>query len=326
MQFFENIQSEIVTRISNSSESLKIAVTWFTNHDLFDAIIKKLDNPNFHVEIIVLNDRINNKKEGVNFQKLIDKGANFYYCSTENMVHHKFCIIDNKNVMTGSYNWTYYAENRNWENIVVLNESEIVKGYVDEFEKIKAAHEKIINISEKQQLNLSVNTNDYLETDYLFQARTEEKKGNDLNAAKIYTEILRLDSKQQNILDARKEIVKKYNHQQFEVSPFEIGINYLNGYSVAIPAFVNLPYTSIKGGKTPTNHASSLQVTIQKNDYLATTILQFSIDHLKICPEGTEKLELTLTLNKEGILTVYCKELNGFNRTKIMTVDIKNHL
>jgi hypothetical protein len=326
MQLFSNIQSEIISKIFGSTDSLKIAVTWFTNHDLFDAVIKKLDTPGFQVDLIVLNDRINNKKEGVDFQKLVEKGANFYYCSTDNMVHHKFCIIDSKIVITGSYNWTYYAENRNWENIVILSEPEIVRDYIDEFEKVKLAHERVENVSEKQKLSLSMNTNDYLETDYLFQAKTEEKKGNDLNAAKIYTEILRLNNKQTEIVAARKEIVNKYNQQQFEVSPFEIGILYVSGYSMAIPAFVRLPFTAVKVGRTTTNDASSLQVTIQKNDYLTNTILQFSMDHLKVCPEGTEKLEITLILGQNGILTVNCRELIGYNRTKSLTVDIKNWL
>ena len=123
MQLFTNIQDELIKRINQSTDNLKIAVTWFTNHDLFDAVIKKLANPEYKVTLIVLNDRINNKQEGVNFQRLIESNGSFYYSSVENMVHHKFCIIDDKIVITGSYNWTYYAENRNWENIVILESS-----------------------------------------------------------------------------------------------------------------------------------------------------------------------------------------------------------
>ena len=94
MQLFKNIQDELIARIDMANQSLKIAVTWFTNHDLFNAILKKLNNPNFEVSLIVLNDKINNKREGVNFQHLINAKGNFYYSSVENMVHHKFCIID----------------------------------------------------------------------------------------------------------------------------------------------------------------------------------------------------------------------------------------
>lgn len=323
MQLFKNIQDELITRINEAKDSLKIAVTWFTNHDLFDAVVKKLDNPDFKVSLIVLNDRINNKKEGVNFQELIDNKGSFYYSSTNNMVHHKFCIIDDKTVITGSYNWTYYAENRNWENIVILDDSSIVKAYLEEFEKVILNHEPVENILSKQKFDLGINSNEYLTTDYTFQAKKEEQRGNDLAAAKIYTEILRINNKQPEIQKARTAVVQKINSQRFETCPFEIGILFRNGYAMAIPAFAPLPITVKKNGNTPVSNATSLQITIQKYDYLHQNILQFTLDNIKVAPADTPKVEHTMTVDQSGILTVHCVELNGYGRTKIMRVDLK---
>ena len=56
---FENIQNELLNKIEQSEKSLKIAVTWFTNRKLFNAILQKLTNQDFEVELIVQNDRIN---------------------------------------------------------------------------------------------------------------------------------------------------------------------------------------------------------------------------------------------------------------------------
>lgn len=308
---------------------MKIAVTWFTNHDIFNTILEKLKNPEFRVSLIVLNDRINNKKEGLNFQEFINSNGNFYYSDNNNMVHHKFCIIDDSTVITGSYNWTYYAENRNWENVVFIEKSEIVNGYIEEFEKIVNNHSKVENIEEVRQ-TIAESSNEYLNIDYTLQAKKEEKKGNDLAVAKIYTELIRLNNKKEEkekILKARKEIEKKYNNETFEVSPFEIGILYKNGYSQAIPAFEKLPFTVVKGGKTTTDNAKSLSVTIQKNDYnVPKTILNFSFKNLQPQPTGTEKIEHTLTLEKNGILTISCLELNGYGRKMIQKINIKNWL
>lgn len=323
MQHFENIQSELITQINEAKDSLKIAVTWFTNHDLFNAVVKKLDNPEFKVTLIVLNDRINNKREGVNFQELINKKGFFYYSDIENMVHHKFCIIDEKTVITGSYNWTYYAENRNWENIVVLNNIVTSKAYIKEFEKLIKSHKQVYNISEKQKMEFGINSNEYLTTDYILQAKKEEQKGNDLAVAKIYTEILRLNNKHPEIQKARTIIVQKINNQSFKICPFEIGIQFKNGYSMLIPAFAPLPITVKRNGKTPISNATSLQCTIQKYDYIHQHILQFTLDNLKIAPADTEKIEYTITVDQTGIMTVHCTELNGYGRTKTMKVDIK---
>ena len=158
MQYFNNIQNELIKAINNSNLSLKVAVTWFTNNDLYEAILKKIEtNKDFKLELIVLNDRINNKIEGVNFQNLINLGSEFYFSNVEKMVHHKFCIIDDEVIITGSYNWTYYAENRNWENIIFINDKEIVDGYIQEFNKLKQSHEKIENVSEKTLENVAIN-------------------------------------------------------------------------------------------------------------------------------------------------------------------------
>jgi PLD-like domain len=326
VQLFSNIQDELISRINQSTDSLRIAVTWFTNHDIFDAILKKLDNPEYQVDLIVLNDRINNKREGVDFQKLVNLKGNFYYSDSENMVHHKFCIIDSQTVITGSYNWTYYAENRNWENIVVLKDNEITLGFIQEFEKIKQRHVKVENVISKQKLDIGINSNEYLETDYSFQAKREEEKGNDFAVAKIYTEILKLNNKHSEIQKARTTIVDKINSLKFTTCPFEIGIHYKNGYSMAIPAFSVLPITVVKGGSTPVSDATSLQITIQKYDYIHTNILQFTLNNLKPCPIDTQKIEHTMTVNENGILRIVCRELNGFDRTKTLEVDLKKWL
>lgn len=326
MHLFNNIEFEIISAIKNAKSSLKIAVTWFTNHEIFNEVLTKLENPEFKVDLIVLNDRINNKREGLNFQKLIESNGNFYFSSNENMVHHKICIIDNSILITGSYNWTYYAENRNWENVVFIEEKEIVDGYIAEFDKIINHHLKVETVEKEQKTGAVVSSNDYLHTDYTLQAKIQEKKGNDLAVAKIYTEILKINSKQKEIVNARNEIVKKYNNETLKVSPFEIGILFKNGYTAIIPAYENLPFTAKKVGLTTTDNAKSLRVTIQKNDYIPRTIKQFSLSNLKPSPKGTQKIEHTLTLEQNGILTINCVELNGFGRTKTEKVDIKNWL
>lgn len=323
MQLFTNIQDELIARIHEAKSNLKIAVTWFTNHDLFNAVVKKLDDPEFKVILIVLNDSINNKKEGVNFQELIDKKGKFYYSGIDNMVHHKFCIIDNKTLVTGSYNWTYYAENRNWENIIILDNADIVKAFIEEFEKVIQSHEQVNNVSSSQKMDIGINSNEYLTTDYTFQAKKEEQRGNDLAVAKIYTEILRLNNKQPEIQNARAAVVQKINRQRFETCPFEIGIKFRNGYSMAIPAFATLPITVKRNGNTPISNTTSLQITIQKYDYIHQNILRFTMDNLKIAPADTPKIEHTITVDQTGIMTVHCLELNGYGRTKTMKADLK---
>ena len=48
---------------------------------------------------------------------------------------HKVAIIDGKIVITGSYNWTWSAEKRNDENVLVLMSRSLAEKYEKEFQR-----------------------------------------------------------------------------------------------------------------------------------------------------------------------------------------------
>lgn len=52
-------------------------------------------------------------------------------------MHHKFAIVDNRRVLTGSYNYTTTATKENYENLVVVEGDEVVRAFSREFERIK---------------------------------------------------------------------------------------------------------------------------------------------------------------------------------------------
>ncbi|KZC11861.1 PREDICTED: mitochondrial cardiolipin hydrolase [Dufourea novaeangliae] len=52
------------------------------------------------------------------------------------LMHHKFVIVDNEIVITGSVNWTMSAFFGNFENILVTNQPSIVLPFVEEFDKL----------------------------------------------------------------------------------------------------------------------------------------------------------------------------------------------
>ena len=51
-------------------------------------------------------------------------------------MHDKFAVIDNETVMTGSFNWTRTASERNYENIVMIKSAKIADKYIRAWEKI----------------------------------------------------------------------------------------------------------------------------------------------------------------------------------------------
>jgi phosphatidylserine/phosphatidylglycerophosphate/cardiolipin synthase-like enzyme len=49
-------------------------------------------------------------------------------------MHHKFVILDQQTVLTGSYNWTLESEDENHENLLILQDPHPVEAYTREFE------------------------------------------------------------------------------------------------------------------------------------------------------------------------------------------------
>ncbi|XP_067140961.1 mitochondrial cardiolipin hydrolase-like [Centruroides vittatus] len=56
--------------------------------------------------------------------------------SSKFLMHHKFAIIDKEIVITGTLNWTLKTLTHNHKNVVITNEENITKAYINEFERL----------------------------------------------------------------------------------------------------------------------------------------------------------------------------------------------
>jgi hypothetical protein len=134
-EHFENIREVILDNLKDAKKEIIIAMAWFTSHDIFELLLQKAEEIPIH--LIVINDDINNRLDGLDFQKLINKGGKFYFGLQETPMHNKFCLIDGQVLITGSYNYTYLADSINSENIVVFKgATDIIEGYRIQFFKL----------------------------------------------------------------------------------------------------------------------------------------------------------------------------------------------
>ena len=171
---FKNIRQRILNEIASAQISVQVAVAWFTNAELFEMLCKKATQ-GVKVELIVINDYINNRFDGLKFEELITSGGDFYFAKIEEPMHHKFCIIDKQVLLNGSYNWTYYAEEINRENFQIFrNCAPLIDDFEKEFNSIKGdlkKNEKIIPISiDYIDLYDLQNAKNYLAKDLLIYA------------------------------------------------------------------------------------------------------------------------------------------------------------
>jgi phosphatidylserine/phosphatidylglycerophosphate/cardiolipin synthase-like enzyme len=62
------------------------------------------------------------------------QGAELKKDNNSYSMHHKIFIIDNKTVITGSFNPSANADINNDENILIIHDKKIAKKYLEEFD------------------------------------------------------------------------------------------------------------------------------------------------------------------------------------------------
>lgn len=128
----DNCQENVLNELDSANKSIYFMTFSFTDKKIADKLIEK-------------------KKQGIDVVGVMEKGRinmwyNVYKYINESVtvvpdksgfnMHHKVFIVDNKTVITGSYNPTMSGNERNDENIIIINDKEIAKEYLEEFERL----------------------------------------------------------------------------------------------------------------------------------------------------------------------------------------------
>ena len=152
---FENIEQRIIQEINDAHYAIFVSVAWFTNKKLFNALLEKAKN-NCYVSIMIQLDEINSQC-GIDYSQIqVGRSECFQISTDAELLHDKFCVIDFRKIITGSYNWTYKAE-YNSENILIINDPSVATQYISRFEQQKAKFQES-SISQKSQSNSVSNT------------------------------------------------------------------------------------------------------------------------------------------------------------------------
>lgn len=134
---FENIADRIQSEIRGAQKSIFIAVAWFTNGNIFNELIEKA-KAGCNISLIISNDDVNTNSKN-NFALLEKHNSKCYKIGNGDteLMHNKFCVIDNSTVITGSYNWSYKAES-NFENVIIThNDTTLAEQFISEFNNIR---------------------------------------------------------------------------------------------------------------------------------------------------------------------------------------------
>jgi len=129
----DNVRAHIIEQIEQAEESIYFATFYFTSDPIADALIAAAERG---VKIIGVFEAENSEGYSV-YQDLAANGkVDVRLDTNEELMHHKYFIIDEASVITGSYNLTGSAETRNDENILILHDPVAAGQFHEDFKNI----------------------------------------------------------------------------------------------------------------------------------------------------------------------------------------------
>ena len=130
------------------------------------AIVEQIDNAKFEIliqaysftSVPIAKALINSHKRGVKIEAILDKSnvtgnySSATYLANNNIpvfidsihaiAHNKIMIIDKEIVITGSFNFTKAAEEKNAENLLIIKSKELAQTYMNNWTKHKQHSEE----------------------------------------------------------------------------------------------------------------------------------------------------------------------------------------
>lgn len=129
----DRCEKEVLEELEDSETSIYFMLFTITSDKIGDLLVEKSEN----IKVKGVIESFQKNVIGGEYWKI--KNFTTIY-NSEGVLHHKVFIIDNQTVITGSYNPTKSANERNDENILIIHDEDIALRYVEEFENIYKNH------------------------------------------------------------------------------------------------------------------------------------------------------------------------------------------
>ncbi len=129
----------IVKELTNAKSEVLVQAYSFTSKEIAKALVDA-NKRGVHTEIILDKSNVSAKYSAGDFTAHM--GIPTYIDVQHAIAHNKVIVIDREVVITGSFNFTKAAEEKNAENLVVLRSKELAKAYIENWQNHKAHSEK----------------------------------------------------------------------------------------------------------------------------------------------------------------------------------------
>lgn len=125
----------IETRLKNAQSNIRVLAFTYTADPQAKILI---DRHNAGIKVQGVFETRNTKGSGADFDMLKKAGLDVLEDGNCYVMHNKIYIIDDRTVITGSYNYTSNAEHDNDENLLIIDDPTLANWYNQEFDRIYA--------------------------------------------------------------------------------------------------------------------------------------------------------------------------------------------
>lgn len=129
----ESCRRAIIDHIHRCQNKMDICV--FTISD--NLIVREIEMCHRRgVRVRIISDNDKSYDKGSDIFELGRKGIPIKLDNEPDHMHHKFALFDQHYALTGSYNWTRSAADRNEENILITNDQQTIRSFQSKFDQL----------------------------------------------------------------------------------------------------------------------------------------------------------------------------------------------
>jgi len=129
------LESVIIPFVQGAQSSVYFMAFSFTDYPLADAMIQRWLHG---MDVAGVFEAFGSTSESAELRTLFCGDVPVRQDGNGGFLHHKVIIVDERYVITGSLNFSTRAEETNDENVIIIDNPDIAKLYVQEFERVWA--------------------------------------------------------------------------------------------------------------------------------------------------------------------------------------------
>ena len=129
------IKGRLLKEVESTTSTLELAIYDITSFDTVQALLKAKQRG---VKVRIIADSKQAKMKSSQITYLIHQGIPVKVLGgkEKGSMNHRFAILDGLKVITGSYDWSGALERWNYENILIVTDSEVAASYQREFDRL----------------------------------------------------------------------------------------------------------------------------------------------------------------------------------------------